>query len=448
MEDSRRDFIKKTVATSAAVSFGGILPGFSAKSYASILGANERIKVGIMGVHARGLALADNYARQKNCEIIYICDVDSQSMNKCIDTVEKIQNSRPKAIPDFRKALGDKFLDAMVIATPDHWHAPAAILACQAGKHVYVEKPCSHNPHEGEMLVAASRKYDRKVQMGSQRRSWPNIIAAMKELQEGIIGRAYYAKGWYTNNRESIGTGKKVPVPSTLDYDLWQGPAPREPYRDNILPYNWHWFWNWGTGEAGNNGTHMVDLMRWGLGVEYPSSVRSSGGRYRYQDDWQTPDTQVITWEFPNNTLMEWEGRSCNGRTIEDSTVGAAFYGEKGTLVIGGGNSYKIYDLKNKLIKDVKTEITIDPHNLVNPSQALDALHIQNFFDGIRKGTPLNAEILKGYQSTLLGQLGNIAVRSGNISFKTDEKNGHITNNKEAEGYWKREYEPGWEPRV
>jgi len=448
MEDSRRDFIKKTMATSAAVSFGGILPGFSAKSYASILGANERIKVGIMGVHARGLALADNYARQKNCEIIYICDVDSQSMNKCIDTVEKIQNSRPKAIPDFRKALEDKFLDAMVIATPDHWHAPAAILACQAGKHVYVEKPCSHNPHEGEMLVAASRKYDRKVQMGSQRRSWPNIIAAMKELQEGIIGRAYYAKGWYTNNRESIGTGKKVPVPSTLDYDLWQGPAPREPYRDNILPYNWHWFWNWGTGEAGNNGTHMVDLMRWGLGVEYPSSVRSSGGRYRYQDDWQTPDTQVITWEFPNNTLMEWEGRSCNGRTIEDSTVGAAFYGEKGTLVIGGGNSYKIYDLKNKLIKDVKTEITIDPHNLVNPSQALDALHIQNFFDGIRKGTPLNAEILKGYQSTLLGQLGNIAVRSGNISFKTDEKNGHITNNKEAEGYWKREYEPGWEPRV
>src|SRR6185312_7826884 len=328
MEDSRRDFIKKTMATSAAVSFGGILPGFSAKSYASILGANERIKVGIMGVHARGLALADNYARQKNCEIIYICDVDSQSMNKCIDTVEKIQNSRPKAIPDFRKALEDKFLDAMVIATPDHWHAPAAILACQAGKHVYVEKPCSHNPHEGEMLVAASRKYDRKVQMGSKRSSWPNIIATKKELQESIIGRTYYAKGWYTNNRESIGTGKKVPVPSTLDYDLWQGPAPREPYRDNILPYNWHWFWNWGTGEAGNNGTHMLDLMRWGLGVEYPSSVRSSGGRYRYQDDWQTPDTQVITWEFPNNTLMEWEGRSCNGRTIEDSTVGAAFYGE------------------------------------------------------------------------------------------------------------------------
>ena len=448
MEKSRRDFIKKTMVASGVVSLGGILPGFSAKSYASILGANERIKVGVMGVHARGLALAESYASQKNCEITYICDVDKQSMDKCIGIVEKIQNKRPKAAPDFRKVLEDKSLEAMVIATPDHWHAPAAILACKAGKHVYVEKPCSHNPHEGEMLVAASRKYNRRVQMGSQRRSWPNIIAAIKEIHDGVIGRPYFAKGWYTNNRPPIGIGQKVAIPSWLDYDLWQGPAPREPYRDNILPYNWHWFWNWGTGEAGNNGTHMLDLMRWGLGVEYPSSVRSGGGRYRYKDDWQTPDTQVISWEFPNNTFMEWEGRSCNGRTIEDTTVGAAFYGEIGTLVIGGGNSYKIYDLKNKLIKEVKSEITIDPHNLVNPSQALDALHIQNFFDGIRKGTPLNAEILKGYQSTLLGQLGNIAVRAGNISFKTDEKNGHIINNEEAEKYWKRKYEPGWEPTV
>jgi predicted dehydrogenase len=448
MKDSRRKFIKKTMTASAVISLGGILPGFSAKSYASILGANDRIKVGIMGVHARGLALAENYAKQKNCEVIYVCDVDRQSMDKCIGVVEKIQNQRPKAAPDFRKALEDKSLEAMVIATPDHWHAPAAILACKAGKHVYVEKPCSHNPHEGEMLVAASRKYNRKVQMGAQRRSWPNIIAAIKELQDGIIGRPYFAKGWYTANRPSIGIGKEGAVPSWLNYDLWQGPAPREPYKDNILHYNWHWFWNWGTGEALNNGTHMVDIMRWGLGVEYPISVRSGGGRYRYKDDWQTPDTQVITWEFPNNTFMEWEGRSCNGRTIEDSNVGATFYGETGTLVIDGGDSYKLYDLKNKLVKEVKNDITVDARNTVDPSQVLDALHIQNFFDGIRKGTPLNAEILKGYQSTLLCQLGNIAVRAGNISFKTDEKNGHIINNEEANKYWKREYEPGWEPTV
>jgi len=191
-----------------------------------------------------------------------------------------------------------------------------------------------------------------------------------------------------------------------------------------------------------------VDLMRWGLGVEYPTSVRSIGGRYRYQDDWETPDTQVITWEFPNHTFMEWEGRSCNGRTIEGSTVGASLYGEKGTLVIGSGDSYKLYDLENRLIKNVKSEITIDPRNPVNPSEALDALHIQNFFDGIRKGTPLNAEILKGHQSTLLCQLGNIAVRAGNTSLKTDEKDGHIINNEMANKYWKREYESGWEPTV
>ena len=448
MKDSRRSFIKKAAATSAALSLGGVLPGMSAKSYGAIMGANERIKVGMIGVHARGLALAKNYAAQKNCEIVSVSDVDRNSMNKCVSTVDKIQNSKPRAIGDFRKALENKDLEAVVIATPDHWHAPAAILACQAGKHAYVEKPCSHNPHEGELLVAAARKYNRKVQMGAQRRSWPNVIEAIQSIHDGIIGRVYFTKGWYTNNRPSIGTGKPVPTPDWLNYDLWQGPAPRERYRDNILHYNWHWFWNWGTGEAGNNGTHFTDLMRWGMDVEFPSSVRSGGGRYRYEDDWQTPDTQVMTFEFPNNTFMEWEGRSCNGRNIEGSSVGAAFYGEKGTLVLEGRNAYKIYDLKNKLLKEVKNDIKIDTHNTVSPAQALDALHIQNFFDGIRKDAPLNTEIEIGYRSTLLVQLGNIAVRCGNISFKTDPKNGHILDNEEARKYWKRTYEPGWEPSI
>ena len=447
MKNSRRNFLRNSIGASAAVTIGGILPGFTAKSYARIPGANDRIKVGIMGVHARGLALAQNYAQQKNCEIIHICDVDSQSMDKCIGVVNKIQGSSPKGTPDFRKALEDKALEAMVIAAPDHWHAPAAILACKAGKHVYVEKPCSHNPHEGELLVAAARKYNRKVQMGSQRRSWPNVIAAIQEVKEGVIGRPYYGKGWYANNRESIGKGKAAEVPSWLNYDLWQGPAPRTAYKDNILHYNWHWFWNWGTGEGGNNGTHMVDLLRWGMGVDYPVSVNSSGGRFRYDDDWETPDTQVVSWKFSNNTMMDWEGRSCNGRNVEDTSVGVAFYGEKGTLVIGGGNTYKIYDLKNKLIKEVKNDIKIDTQSVVSPSQALDAIHIQNFFDAIRKGTALNAEIETGFKSTLLTQLGNIALRTGS-ELKIDQTNGHILDNAEAGAYWKRTYEPGWEPEI
>jgi predicted dehydrogenase len=174
--------------------------------------------------------------------------------------------------------LEKKDLDALVIAAPDHWHAPATILACQAGKHVYVEKPCSHNPHEGEMAIAAAAKYNRLVQMGSQRRSFDNVQKMVAELHSGIIGRAYFARGWYVNNRKSIGVGKVIPVPSNLNYDLWQGYAPRKPYKDNLIHYNWHWHWNWGTGEALNNGTHEIDVMRWGLGVDFPNKVTSSGG--------------------------------------------------------------------------------------------------------------------------------------------------------------------------
>jgi predicted dehydrogenase len=272
------------------------------------------------------------------------------------------------------------------------------------------------------------------------------VIAAIAELQKGIIGRPYFAKGWYTNNRPSIGIGKEAAVPSWLNYDLWQGPAPRKPYRDNLIHYNWHWFWNWGTGEALNNGTHMIDLMRWGLGVDYATRVTSSGGRYRYNDDWETPDTQVITIEFANNTSMVWEGRSCNGLFVEGSSVGVIFYGETGSLVIDD-NAYRVYDLNNKLVSEIKDNTAIDARNNVNPSDILDALHIQNFFDGIRKGTKLNSGILGGHQSTLLCQLGNIALRSGN-SLHIDPLNGHIKNDPVAARFWGRAYEPGWEPQV
>ncbi len=445
--DNRRDFIKKTVTGAAALSIGGVLPGFSAKSYARILGANERVQVAMMGVNSRGLALSQNFAAQKNCEIRFICDVDKRAADKCIDTVSKIQDSTPMAQPDFRKALEDKQLDALVVAAPDHWHAPAALLASAAGKHVYLEKPCSHNPNEGEMLVAAANKYKNVIQMGNQRRSWPNVAAGIAELHGGIIGRPYFAKTWYTNNRPSIGVGKNTAVPEWLDYDLWQGPAPRTEYKDNLIHYNWHWFWHWGTGEALNNGTHMIDLARWGLQVDFPTKVASTGGRYRYQDDWQAPDTQNISIEFANQSTISWEGRSCNPFPIEGNTVGVIFYGENGTMVIGGSNAYKAYDLKNNIIKEAKNDVKIDATNLTSPSQQLDAYHIQNFFSAIKSDTALAADIQGGHKSTLLCQLGNIALRTGK-TLNIDSSNGHILNDKAAMKLWSREYQKGWEPKV
>jgi predicted dehydrogenase len=444
MENNRRDFIKKTVLGTAALSFGGVLQGFSAKSYQNIIGANERINVGVMGVNSRGLALATNFASQKNCKIIYISDVDTRAAEKCIASVTKIAGSSPKAAPDFRKALEDKDLDAMVVATPDHWHAPAALLAMKAGKHVYLEKPCSYSPREGEILVQAAAKYKKVLQMGNQRRSWPNVIQAIDEIKSGVIGKPYFGKSWYTNKRPSIGVGKETSVPEWLDWDLWQGPAPRMPFKDNYVHYNWHWFWHWGTGEALNNGTHMVDLLRWGAGVDYPVRVSSNGGRYHYQDDWETPDTQVISMDFKEGFTMTWEGRSCNARNIEGSSVGAMFFGDKGTLLITGGNGYIIFDVTGKEIKTVQEREKIDPRNAASPAQQLDALHIQNFFDGITKSTSLRSDIDSGHKSTLLVQLGNIAQRVGR-SLDIDPTNGHILKDKEAGKLWSRRYEKGWE---
>ncbi len=428
----------------AALSFGGVLPGFSASGYRNIVGANDRINLCVVGVNARGLALAGNFAQQKNFKVIAISDTDSRAMEKCIASVKNIEGTAPKEAPDFRKALDNKDLDAIVVAMPDHWHAPAALLAMKAGKHVYLEKPCSHSPQEGEILVKAAAKYGKVLQMGNQRRSWPNVIKGVELVKSGAIGKPYFGKSWYTNKRPSIGISQESAVPNWLNWDLWQGPAPRKAFKDNYLHYNWHWFWHWGTGEALNNGTHMVDILRWGMGVDFPNRVSSNGGRYQYSDDWETPDTQVITMDFPEGFTMTWEGRSCNPRNIEGSSVGSMFYGEKGSLLIGGGNGYTLYDAAGKEIETVLDTDKIDPRNTASPAQQLDALHFQNFYDGITKGTPLRSNIDSGHKSTLLVQLGNIAQRVGH-SLEIDPANGHILNDKDAKKLWSRKYQKGWE---
>ncbi len=438
---SRRNFLK--VTGSAGV-------GLTLLSHPLTLLSNgspsSKIVVAVMGVRSRGRALAVNFARQKDTEVAYVCDVDERYLNECIKSISAIQQKRPKGEKDFRKILDDKSVDALVIAAPDHWHAPATIMACEAGKHVYVEKPCSHNPKEGEMMVKAALKYKRKVQMGAQRRSWPVIIEGIEEVRKGTIGNAYFAKGWYANTRPSIGTGKVDDVPDYLDFNLWQGPAPRKEYRDNIHPYNWHWFWHWGTGEAGNNGTHSIDLMRWGLGVDYPVKVVSAGGRYHFRDDWETPDTQVMSFEFEENKVMTWEGRSCNGYGVEGSGYGIIFYGDQGTLVMGN-NSYAIYDMEKKLIRKKEDVAENDPQNILGPGERLDALHINNFLNSIRRGDPLNLDIKTGHISTLLCHLGNIAQRTDH-ALHTDPLNGHILQDEAAMKLWSRTYEPGWKPDI
>tara|TARA_Y100000996_G_scaffold394930_1_gene359700 strand:+ start:45 stop:1403 length:1359 start_codon:yes stop_codon:yes gene_type:complete len=445
--NSRRDFIKKTATVSSAMGFGGVLPMFNAKSYSRIKGANDRINISVMGVNSRGNALAQNFAIQNNCDVIHVCDVDTRAITKCLISLKDKQSFTAESFIDFRKSLENKDLDIMVIAAPDHWHAPASLLSMQAGKHVYVEKPCSHNPNEGEILIKAGERYGKVIQMGNQRRSWPNVIEGINALKNGAIGNVYFGKGWYANNRESIGIGKYTVVPDWLNWDLWQGPAPRKNYKDNLIHYNWHWHWHWGTGEALNNGTHMIDLLRWGMGVDYPTKVSSNGGRFRYNDDWETPDTQIINIDFAENLSMTWEGRSCNGKHSEGSSVGVMFYGEKGSILMNGGNDYTIFDLKNKIVKSVKSTTNIDPMNTVNPAQNLDVLHIRNMFDAIKNGEELNADIVSGHKSTLLMQLGNIAQRAGR-SLNINPENGHIIKDREANKLWQRSYEKGWEMKL
>ncbi len=439
---NRRDFVKNSGLAIAGIGLSGLaVPSVFAQGVPS-----KKIVVAVMGVNSRGNHLAKMYAAMPDCEVGYICDVDERAMNKTIEDVAKIQTRKPKGEKDFRKALSDKGVDALVIAAPDHWHAPATIIGCAMGKHVYVEKPLSHNPNEGELVIQAAHKYNRIVQMGIQRRSGTGIMRMMDDIRSGLIGNVYRAKTWYTTGRGPTYL-KDGQGPSWLDYDLWQGPAPRKPYQDGLIHYNWHWRWHWGTGEALNNGTHEVDLARWGLGVEFPNKVSSLGGRYAFKDSWETPDTQTISIEFPENKMILWESRSCSKFKVEGSDRGVIFYGDKGTIYNPGGNSYIVYDNDGKVIKNSKDETdSKDTTNTVSAGANMDEMHIANFLDCIRNNKTPNADCALGHRSTLLVQLGNISWRMQQ-TLNIDPSNGHILN-PGAQQYWSREYEKGWEPKV
>jgi len=347
----RRDFIKAGTGAFFIAAAGKAI-GEGAPS--------NRVRVAVIGCHekGRGAAILKVLAKVPGIEVATVCDVDSRARDFAADFVQKSSGNTPKKEKDLRKVLQDKQLDAVISETPDHWHALSAVLAMRAGKHVYVEKPCAFCPREGEIILETWKKTGMVFQMGAQRRSSAAFLAAVKAIRdEHAIGSPKWGKTWYMTRRAPIGKGADIPVPDWLDWELWQGPAPRENLRDNLLHYNWHWFRNWGTGEAGNNSVHFVDIARWCLGVDYPERAVSSGGKYWIpaDTDWEWPDTQNISWEFPGGKLITWEGLSCaNIKPYQNVSTGAMIYGDQGCAFFSPGGQVEIYDLKGKNVVIVK----------------------------------------------------------------------------------------------
>lgn len=437
---NRREFLD-----AFAVGAAGLAIGSTAKSYGQILGSNDRLNFAVIGLNGRAYAhLSSLNANKSTARISHVCDVDSNILQRYAKAAQQELGYTPATEKDFRKVLALKEIDAITIATPDHWHTPMAIAGLQAGKHVYVEKPCSHNPAEGALLIEAQKKYGKLVQMGTQQRSSPHTIEIVDKIHNGLIGRAYFAKAWYSNVRKSIGVGKEVPVPASLDWDLWQGPAPRRPYKDNVQPYNWHWFRIYGTGETLNNGTHEIDVCRWALGVDYPQRITSSGGRYHFKDDWQFYDTLITSFTYEDK-MISWEGKCCEGMKYYGRDRGSTIMGTTGSVLIDR-NGYEIYDLNGKMTSEYKTGSTTSSTDTVGRDSMTDA-HFANFIAGIQKGEKLHAPIPVGNVAVTMLQLSNIAWEV-NRELHLDQTNGRILGDPEAMKGWGRDYEKGWAPHL
>jgi predicted dehydrogenase len=420
----RRRFLQTSAATGAALALGRVARGQENPP-------SGRLRVGVMGL-SRGMAHIQAWTSVPNCEVAYVCDVDSRRVGEGARAVERAGQKTPaQTVTDFRRILEDPEIDVLSVAAPNFWHAPATILACAAGKHVYVEKPGSHNAGESRLMVEAARKHERKVQMGNQRRSLPAIIEGIEKVKSGAIGTPRFARCWYDATRGSIGKGKPVPVPEWLDWNLWQGPAPERPFKDNLLHYNWHWHWHYGGGELANNGVHALDLARWALGVDTPRRVTCNGGRYHFDDDQETPDTASCTFDF-GTVGMNWDDSSCLPRKREKNAF-VSIYGDGGTMAIES-SGYRIYDPEGK-------------ETAQNVPAFSDVPHFQNLADAIRNGTPLNAEIEDAQRSTLLCHYGNMAYRSTG-AVTVDPETGALVESPEGEKFWAREYREGWKPVV
>ncbi len=447
MGSNRRDFIKKASAGSVGLAFTGGLTSMSAKSYNRIIGANDRIHVAIQGLGRRlGGFIEPITTKKNNIELMYLCDVMKSQRDKAAVEFSKLLNKTPKLENDIRKVLDDKKVDAVFIATPDHWHTPGACMAMAADKHVYVEKPCSHNPREGEIIVDFQKKYNKVVQMGNQQRSSAESNKIIQEIHKGLIGKAYKAIAFYTNSRGIVPNQVKTKVPEGLDWELFQGPAPRKEYTHDTWDYNWHWYgWDYGTAEMGNNATHELDIARWALDVKYPQHVDVLSGKFHHLNDgWTMYDTMEATFRFSDNRIIQWDGQSRNGYDKYGKSRGVIVYGSKGSVFIDR-DGFMLYDLKGKLIRDSKSQ-GAESGIALGGGGSLSTLHAVNFFDAIRGKAKLTSPIDQGAISQMLTHYANISSRIGK-SFEVDENNGYIYD-RDAMKLWSRDYEPGWEPKL
>ena len=430
VEINRRDFIKTTARTGAGLAaLGGI--SFLSKPE-KIFGASDRVRVAIIGLHGQGWAHVEQYSKMPDVEIAALCDVDENVMNRRVDQMEKMGIAKPATFVDLRKLLEDKSIDAISIATPNHWHSLQAIWGCQAGKDVYVEKPMCHNPWEGRQLVRATEKYNRIVQHGTNSRSGQAIIEGMQKMKDGLIGDVYLSRGLCYKWRNTIGHTPEEPVPAGVHYDLWTGPAPLKPFTKNRFHYNWHWVWDTGNGDFGNQGIHELDVARWGLGGKYPNRIAAIGAHVMFDDDQTTPNVLNVAYDFDmpdgKKRLLEFEVRhwctnpeaqigtpafgggeipaalgsapEAKGKKGPQNTVGNIFYGSKGYLAMNGYDSYKSW---------------IGEEQEPGPHASAGGNNWANFIACVRsrKKEDLNAPIEEGLISCTLLHLGNASYRLG-----------------------------------
>jgi len=425
---------------------GQLLLAASALSYSRLASANDRLNIGFIGLNSRGQGLLSSFLNVGTISVKWLCDVDRKVLEASLKYAREAGQTSVRGSSDWRELLNDPSLDAVVIATPDHWHAYATITALNAGKHVYVEKPLSQTPAEGEALVAAQARTGLVVQMGNQQRSALESIELTDRIGSGELGEVYAAETWYGNARESIERGTVVPPPEHLDWALWQGPRPKTDFRTNVVHYNWHWFWRWGTGELCNNAAHELDVARWAMGLSYPQEIQVRGGRlFHRDDDWEMYDTLEAGYYFDSGKSITWSGHSCNRVERFGRGRGVLLLGTKGQVIVDRAG-FEWFDIDRKPVMQRKsTGRAVNTSDLVGAG-ALTEAHIANFLQAVRgQGGALHSPASEGHISTMLCHLGNIAYRSGQQRVRVGSS-GHLDDQSLMELYWQAEMDPDWKP--